>query len=74
MSAFICGLDLGQASDYSALVIVEKRQDLGYDPALVQTVTESAIATPGWEAAGVQLRSPVYEQRTRQASWVPMAR
>ncbi len=67
MSAFICGLDLGQASDYSALVIVEKRQDLGYDPALVQTVTESAIATPGWEAAGVQLRSPVYEQRTRQA-------
>ena len=71
MGSFIAGLDLGQAADRTALVIVEKRQDLGYDPALVQTVTESAIAMPGWEAAGVQLRSPVYEQRTRQATLGP---
>ena len=31
MSAFVCGLDLGQASDPSALVIVEKRTDRGRD-------------------------------------------
>jgi len=44
MSGFVVGLDLGQSQDYSALVIVEKREDVGYDPAQVRTVTEQVIA------------------------------
>ncbi len=60
MSAFICGLDLGQASDYSALVIVEKRQDLGYDPALVQTVTTRAISGGWWDRPEPETRRVIY--------------
>ena len=43
MPSYVAGLDLGQAADPSALVIIEKRQDLGYDPASVRTVTERPL-------------------------------
>ncbi len=46
MSAFVVGLDLGQAADYSALVIAERTEAIDYDPAMVRTVTHELITAP----------------------------
>ena len=60
MPSYVCGLDLGQAADPSALVIVERHEDLGYDPATVQTFTT-------WSAGGgdVTTRQAILEANGR---------
>jgi hypothetical protein len=51
MPAYVCGLDLGQVNDPSALVIVERREDLGYDPSTLRTVTSRPLRPNPWERA-----------------------
>jgi len=69
MSNFFAGLDLGQAADSSALVIVEQIEHLPYDPALVRTVTEW-VDGPMWNNFG-RPESSSREQVTRQVLLQP---
>lgn len=50
MGDFVAGLDLGQAHDYSALVIVEEIDHPTYNPANIRIITEQG--GPRWGALG----------------------
>jgi hypothetical protein len=52
MPTYVCGLDLGQAANYTALVLIERREGVDYDPAEVKMVEEVTTELPDWEAFG----------------------
>ncbi len=63
MSTFVCGLDLGQAADYTALVIAERSVQPPYDPADVVLVHEHVEVQPAHVAFGTTLRPAMTVQQ-----------
>jgi hypothetical protein len=67
--AFYAGLDLGQTSDYSALVVVEKREGVSYDPAEVQMIAQDRVEIPDWEAFGTVIMRGTRERHVYPKLW-----